>query len=59
MLSVTARYYQPHDQKGKGDQNYANLPERKKKRARRKLDQIQKAWKVEVEDKEQGHMYQS
>jgi hypothetical protein len=36
-----------------------NSPERKKKCGRRKLDQIRKAWKAEVEDKAQGHTYQS
>jgi hypothetical protein len=58
MLRVATRYYQQHDQKRRRNQ-YANLPERKKKRARRKLDQFQKAWKAEVEDKDQGHTYQS
>jgi hypothetical protein len=59
MSSITARYYKQHDQKRKRDKNYVKSPARKKKRARRKLDQIQKAWKAEGEDKEQGHTYQS
>jgi hypothetical protein len=59
MSSVTARYYQQHDQKRKRDRNYAKSPARKKKRARRNLDQIQKAGNAEAENKEQGHTYQS
>jgi hypothetical protein len=59
MSSVTVTYYHQHDQKRKSNQNYAKSPVRKKKCVRRKLDQIQKAWKAKVEDKEQGSTYQS
>jgi hypothetical protein len=59
MSTVTKRFYHQHDVKRKREQVYENSPERKKKRARRKLDQIRKAWKAEVEDKAQGHTYQS
>jgi hypothetical protein len=59
MSTVTKRFYHQHDVKRKREQVYENSSERKKKRARRKLDQIRKAWKAEVEDKAQGHTYQS
>jgi hypothetical protein len=39
--------------------DYANRPERKTKRAKRKLEEISKAWKIEIEDKANGHTYQS
>ncbi len=58
MSSITATYNHQHDQKCKCDQIYVKSPARKKKRARRKLDQIQKAWQSEVGDKDKGHMYQ-
>ena len=59
MSKETETYFQQHDRKRKLDADYAKTPERKKKRAKRKLEQIQSAWKCEVEDKQQGHTYQS
>jgi hypothetical protein len=59
MSTIRKRFYHQHDVKRKHKQVYENSPERKKKRARRKLNQIRKAWKAEVEDKAQGHTYQS
>ena len=59
MSSATKRYFQQHDRKRILDQNYANRPERKTKRAKRKLEEISKAWKTEVEDKANGHTYRS
>jgi hypothetical protein len=59
MPSETELYFQQHDQKRKNDKEYAEKPERKKKRAKRKLEQIQKAWTTEVEDKAKGHTYRS
>jgi hypothetical protein len=61
MSSKTELYFQQHDRKRKRDKEYvhAERPERKKKRAKRKLEQIQKAWTTEVEDKAKGHTYQS
>jgi hypothetical protein len=48
MSSETELYFQQHDQKRKRDKEYAEKPERKKKRAKKKLEQIQKAWTMEV-----------
>jgi hypothetical protein len=59
MSKETETYFQQHDRKRKLDRDYAKTVERKKKRAKRKLDQIQSAWKSEAEDKQQGHTYQS
>jgi hypothetical protein len=59
MSSETELYFQQHDQKRKRDKECAEKPERKKKRAKRKLEQIQKAWTVEVEDKANVHIYRS
>jgi hypothetical protein len=59
MSSATERYFQQHDQKRILDQNYANRPERRTKRAKRKLEEIQKAWKIEIDDKAKGHTYRS
>jgi hypothetical protein len=48
MSSETELYFQQLDQKRKRDKEYAEKPERKKKRAKKKLEQIQKAWTMEV-----------
>jgi hypothetical protein len=45
MSSVTARYYQQHDQKRKPDQNYAKSPAKKKKQTRRHLIRFKKLGK--------------
>jgi hypothetical protein len=59
MTDETELYFQQHDRSRKTDKEYAEKPERKKKRAKRKLEQIQKAWTTEVEDKANGHTYRS
>jgi hypothetical protein len=59
MSRKTELYFQQHDQTQKSSKEYAEKPERKKKRAKRKLEQIQKAWTTEVEDKAKGHTYRS
>jgi hypothetical protein len=59
MSSKTEQYFQQHDRRRILDQNYENRPERKKKRVKRKLEQIYKAWKTEVKDKAKGHTYRS
>jgi hypothetical protein len=53
MSSATERYFQQQDRKRILDQNYANRPERKAKRAKRKLEEISKAWKTEIGCKEE------
>jgi hypothetical protein len=59
MSSNTELDFQQHDLNQKRDKEYAEKPERKKKQAKKKLEQIQKALMMEVEDKAKGHTYRS
>ena len=59
MTNVARKYYQQHDRKRKSDREYATTKERRKRRAEKKLEMIRSVWKSEVEDKRDGHTYQS
>jgi hypothetical protein len=59
MTSVTETFYRQHDKKRKADQAYTLKPERKKLRAKQKLENINKEWKKEIIDKRQGNTYRS
>jgi hypothetical protein len=59
MSGVTKDYFQKHDRKRKFDKEYSMLPARRTKRAKLKLDKIQTAWKLDVEDKKRGHTYRT
>jgi hypothetical protein len=58
MSTATQQFFKQHDRKRKSDRDHERKPAYKTKRARRRLEKIQTAWKKEVQDKQQGHTYQ-
>jgi hypothetical protein len=59
MLEVTLAYCQEHDRRIESARAHAKKQNTKKKRAKNKLAIMSSAWKTEVEDKNNGHTYQS
>ncbi len=59
MSEVTLAYYQEHDRRIESARAHAKKQKTKKKRAKNKLAMMSSAWKPEVEDKNNGHTYQS
>jgi hypothetical protein len=59
MSSISATFYKQQDRRTHTDQVYTNKPERRKTRAEQRLANINKEWKEEVIDKQNGNTYQS
>jgi hypothetical protein len=59
MSDITNLFYEQHDRRRKADHLYTVKPERQKLRAKQELENINKVWKREVQDKSKGNMYWS
>ncbi len=58
MSGCTERFYRQHDNKRNYGMLYAKKPERRKKRAKQKLDKTTATWKSEYLGKLTGNDYQ-
>jgi hypothetical protein len=59
MTGITATFFKQHDKRGATDAAYAKKTARRRLRAQRKLDNMNREWKREVIDKQMGDTYRS
>ena len=57
MTPMTATFYKPLDKKRAADKILQQSPEFRKKRAKRKLENMSREWQREVIDKQAGNTY--
>jgi hypothetical protein len=59
MSTITKIFYKQQDKRRQTDKKYANNPERRKLCAEHRLENINKEWRREVIDKQNGNTYRS